>query len=716
MWKKLKAIDYRHYIALLMILGSVAIGLMVYEYPFIRFFEACRDLGRSAMGAFWKIYEKEVPEGWFTVNEFSYLDLKEILGINLEEFQYKFTNVWQFVGRKEYFLYYLIFLLYYFVQFLIRFCFVLIVLIPLILYNVLTWNVVSTDHNADTLPLRIYRRCVEFPCRQALAWCKDFWQFFEPKYKKWFIGVWLFNLGLFTVIVSFLAYYFYILATFSFSTIHIQLGKLLADGLLAFHSLPIVVWCVLGFCIWARFNRKLASIRLHHQVAQTEETQKQLPMVTFLVGLPRSGKTTMLTGLALMFSRIFRNKAQELMEGNAFKFPHFPWINLEQELRRAVEDHTVWNLATVREWVRQKRVSFEEDSSFERIFGYNFMLEPFTYNDHLVVIDIWTSIENYAQEFFIYWLQTSLLIGNYAVREDFIFHDVGNYPLLDDDFLNRDARDIPYISTMSHILDNDMLRLGLKMVQDNVHSGALEFGVVLYSEIDKERKNTQQLQEVKGKTDVCNQKNDLLEEDISIAGHAATVENFCFFRMIADAQRPSAWGAKGRELSTVLYISPKSGGRNALPFFWVAQTFIDGYLDWWRELRRERRYVWGNNHLLPWLLHDIGSALYTYQLHRVNDYGFYRQKMEMESGSLDGNRIEMHIDMPHKLIYSHRFATDCFKSISETKAKKCPVGLNDIPVYEGLHPSFEEFAAQNSHFYREMFRYYEIDVESVGEE
>ena len=230
MWKKLKTIDYRHYIALLMILGSVAIGLMVYEYPFIRFFEACRDFGRSIVGTVFKLLGQEASEGWYTVNDFSSVDLKDIFGINLEEFQAKFTNVWEFVGRKDYFFFYLLFLLYYLVQFLIRFCLVLIVLIPIILYNVLTWNKVNTDHNKDTLPLQIYRRFVEFPARRVIAWCKDFWLFFSLKYKQWFIGVWLFNLGLFTVIVSFLAYYFYILATFSFGTVHIQLAKLLADA------------------------------------------------------------------------------------------------------------------------------------------------------------------------------------------------------------------------------------------------------------------------------------------------------------------------------------------------------------------------------------------------------------------------------------------------------------------------------------------------------
>ena len=193
------------------------------------------------------------------------------------------------------------------------------------------------------------------------------------------------------------------------------------------------------------------------------------------------------------------------------------------------------------------------------------------------------------------------------------------------------------------------------------------------------------------------------------------IENFCFFKVISDAQRPTSWSAKGRELSTLLHVMPKEGTHNALPFFWLYGGVIKAFLGWYRGFWDEARYKWGNNRLVKWLLDGLASILYSFHLRRVNDYGFYRQSVELESGSMDGVREPFQIDAPHKVIYSKRFATDCLRSISATQAARCPVGLNDLPAYKDIRPSFEELAEQNSHFYNQMFRVFYIDVEKEAE-
>ena len=718
MWKKLKETDYRLWLCFALVIGSILLGVAVYEYPFIRFGESMGDFGRVMAYAFTDLMElSEGPPMEQTVNNFSSVDLRELIDVDFSGISDKLSGVWSQIFVRENWQYYSMFLLWWFVRYLLYVCMALIVLMILFMPIILTWEDVNNDYNRDTVPLKIFKRVVALPCRRIFAWCRDFWQFFrESACWRWFLLVWAFNLGLFTVIFGFLAYYFYVLISFDISTIGIQVVKLLADVLLMLHTMPFICWAIIAAVFISAFFRKIALARLRGQVNQNMAMQEKLPMVTFLVGLPRSGKTTMLTAMALFYSVLFRNKALELMEGNDLKFPRFPWINLELELRACVEHHTVWNLATVRRWIRLKRAGFEKNPCKEKIFGYDYKREPCTYDDHLQIISVWDALENYAQEFFIYWMQTSLLIGNFAVREDFIFMDEGNFPIVDTDFFTREARDIAYVSSMSHILDYDMLRLGKKMNEDNVNTGALEFGIVLISEVDKERKNNTFLQELKAKSKFCNQKNDLVEENIQIAGHGATVENFCFFRLIIDAQRPEGWSAKGRELTTVIHISPKSGTYSALPFFWIVDGIVSRYLDWWRSVRRNSRYKWGNNRLIIWFFHGLASLLYTYRLRRVNDYGFYKQTIGMESGKLDGSVEEMKMCMPFKVVYSRRFATDCFKAISATQAEKCTVGLNDLATYEDIYPSFDELQAQNSHFIKELFQYYEIVVEDDGEE
>ena len=131
-------------------------------------------------------------------------------------------------------------------------------------------------------------------------------------------------------------------------------------------------------------------------------------------------------------------------------------------------------------------------------------------------------------------------------------------PLRDNDFFKRSPERQEAYSRHAHIIDFDMLRLGKKMIEDNPKARRLSFGVYVITEIDKERKNMNDLKETKIKVDEVNQKNDLFNACLMMSRHAAVVDNKVFIRFIMDLQRPEAWGAGGRELGEVIYISEKT--------------------------------------------------------------------------------------------------------------------------------------------------------------
>ena len=87
-----------------------------------------------------------------------------------------------------------------------------------------------------------------------------------------------------------------------------------------------------------------------------------------------------------------RNAFEKILE-NDLKFPNFPWINLENELKRAMEYHEVYNLATVRKFIAKKRERFFKSATEEKIFGYDYSRCDMFYNDNLKVTDIWETIE-----------------------------------------------------------------------------------------------------------------------------------------------------------------------------------------------------------------------------------------------------------------------------------------------------------------------------------
>ncbi len=711
MLKKIKSIDYRHWISVAVLLGSVALCLFVYRYPLLRLIEGGEAFGRSFAYAF--LDALELADGFpiaQTVNELSRVDLSTAINIDFAALWDKLTGVWSQLFVGDHFRAYLLFLLWYTFRALYWIDIGFICCIPLICYIVFTWDEKNNNYNAETRPLRFFKHFIVKPLQHVTAWCWDFWDFFRySPYWKIFLWIWAVNFGVIALLLSFFAYYFYILVTLDFSTFGVQLVKLVADLLLMLNTLPWYCWAALGVWLFDRWRLSRAADKMQHMEAQNKGMLNEMPMCSFSTAPPRTGKTTLNTDMALSYAAIFRHKALELMTNNVSKFPRFPWILFELDLKEQIKTHNVYNLYTARQWVEERHRVFCEDPDKKNLWEYDFKQYPTSYNDALTVLPIWKVLSNYAQEYFIYFLESSLILSNYAIREDFIIMDEGNFPLIDCDFFNRDPEELDEISSHSHVIDYEMMRLGVKMNKDNPHIGGLEFGVILISEIDKERKNDLRLRELKPKEGECTQKNDLFNEWMKMAGQSAMVENYCFLRIISDAQRPSSWGADARELSTVLHLEKQTETENALPLFWFESGLIDKYRAWWKSTNKQKRYERGDTTLIAWLCQGLDSILYSYQLRRGNKFGYYRQNILTESGTLEKENVEQRrYTVAKKKIYADRFATDHFKSYSQVQTASCSTGLNDLPCYNSIYPTFEEMIIQNSHFCKELMQYFNI--------
>ena len=140
-----------------------------------------------------------------------------------------------------------------------------------------------------------------------------------------------------------------------------------------------------------------------------------------------------------------------------------------------MEYGTVYNLATAKTFVTKKRIRYEKHGNDNlQLFGYDSRKYSLTYNDSLKTSGLFDVLETYAQAFFIYALETSLIVANYSVRTDNQILTEDNFPLWALDFFADGQRH----SRHSHILDFDVLRLGKKILDNNPKAGSFEFGVV----------------------------------------------------------------------------------------------------------------------------------------------------------------------------------------------------------------------------------------------
>lgn len=120
------------------------------------------------------------------------------------------------------------------------------------------------------------------------------------------------------------------------------------------------------------------------------------------------------------------------------KFPYFPWICFENELMACMRHNTVHNLATIKQWVQLKRSRFENHLNADlQLYGYDIEKNGYTYNDALKVSLLWDCLEIYALAYFVYVIESSLIVSNYSIRTDNRFYGRREFPNVGNGLFSR---------------------------------------------------------------------------------------------------------------------------------------------------------------------------------------------------------------------------------------------------------------------------------------
>lgn len=581
----------------------------------------------------------------------------------------------------------------------------------------------NNNYGKDSRPLRVFKRVVLVTYIPVKNWIVSFFGFIRDNgvYRKMWLILWLFYFNVFTIVLEFVAYYLYFAVSFDLVSLYRQIYKLFLDLWTGLTFIPLLGWAIVALFLIDRWRKKIGYSILNHNEMKNRGFINARPIVLMVCGTMGKKKTTMLTDIALSQAVMFKDKAFEKILENDLKFPYFPWVNLENALRSAMARHEVFNLATCRKYIKHLSACFaaaqvpEYRKAVRRhlkksyglaydnfCFGYDYERYGFSYDDKLKVVSVWEVIETYAQLYFIYLIQSSLIISNYSVRTDSLISDIGNFPLWNTDLFKRDSRLIDSYSRHSHIIDFDALRLGRKIVENNAFADSFEFGVVDITEIGKERKNMLELKELKKREEATNQKNDGFNDWLKMIRHSATVDNFPFVKVIADEQRPESWGADARDLCEIIHIRESGETRLAMPFFFIGELLYSAVFGRFVDMYYRYRFTRGDNTLFMHLFKTIVAKIQHYYTGIYNTFGYCPLRVQVESGTQDGQIEENRYFLASKKIYSKRFSTDCFSDFFTQKALRSPVGLDDLPEYRTEKATFGEMDLQHSYFFNDL--------------
>lgn len=693
------------FISLTSVISVVFIVLTVccFRTSYARFFETLCDLGRSVKYFFCELFRIENQTPVSVIERSDVILWDSILPEDLETFKGNTVSYFALLFDKENFRLFGITL----GESMENLAKVLIILFPvaflLFLLMKRIYGRTNNHYNIDTKPLRCFKWIAEHTYRPVKRFIEDYVDFLRENgwvYKAW-IAVWVFNFNFAAILTAFFAFYFYFAVSYDFANIYVQFVKLFIDLQVFFKVVPVWVLLFFIYPIFNHWRKSWASKRLNHFEARNCGFINELPIVSMSCGSMGKKKTTLITDMALSQEVMFRQKALEILQRADMKFPNFPWICFEKELCACMEHHVVYNLASTKTWVGLKRLRFEKHGDFRRqLYGYDGLRYGMEFNDGLRVSNLFDVLETYAQAYFIYVVESSLLLSNYAIRTDNTFLSEGNFPVWNMNFFPERITE----GRHAHILDFDVLRLGKKVIENNPKTGSFEFGVVAITEVGKERGNNLELREIKKSTDEANQKNDLFNAWLKMCRHSATVDNFPFIKVFTDEQRPESWGADARELCDVIHIASSGNEKLALPFYTIEEMVTEWCFNWFIGLYTDFRYRRGDNTLLVYILKGITAWLWRRNVLIYNKYGYNVLKLEKERGTLDGKVENKKYFLINQKIYARRFSTDCFSDYFNELAKGTNVGLNDYMEYVTEKATVEELKMQNSYFINGLYK------------
>lgn len=721
--KKFLVCNWKRIVALSITIIIVYMSITYFPYAFARLWESIIDFIAS-IKYYFNSFFTDTKDLTVTINNVSKapFDLPFYFPKTIEDLSFAWDNFWTLFWDSEnfnIFLTYFSFYLYYFVlalNLLLPFVILFVVYIKHLLSNE------NNNFNKDSKPLILWKKFENKVYSRIKNTIKSFFDFLREErfYRILWIVIAVYSFNFISIVIEFFAYYLYLISSFDFTTIFIQIYKLLCDIGPVINFFPGIVWfCILCY-VFNKIRKRIGYKRLRHWEMKNRGFINSLPIVVMGCGTMGSKKTTMITDMGLSQEVMFRHKAFEKILEIDLKFPNFPWINLENVLKRLLDIHIIYNLATVKGFIKNLSIRYEQFNPIERksyrrylkktfgidigngLFDYDYKKYGLYYDDKLKLNYIWDVLEDYSQLYFIYIIQSSLLISNYSIRTDNLIADLGNFPLWDTDFFERDSRLMDSYSRHSHILDFDSLRLGKKVIENNPYQDSFEFGIVLITEVGKERGNTLELSEKKKTSVETNQKNDLFDSELKMVRHSATVDNTPFVRIFTDEQRPESWGANARDLCNILNMEQSSDLACAMPFFDFADILYMLTHRWFERIYSTYRYSRGDNLLSMYLIKGLFSKFHKYYKSIYNTFGYMDMSITLERGTQDGEIKSVNYKLMVKKIYSKRFSTDCHSGFFNKKALRSDYGINDLPEYKTVKASFDELNKQNSYFIKDL--------------
>lgn len=712
------SLETRDIYAVCLLLLSLSLLFLKFNISLVRLFSAVCDFGRSI--AYWFVFIfGDVLEAMFgqapsvevTVMNIPEINVQRILPFSISELNYKLDNLIYGIFDADMFRAYNIELF----NFLFNFGRLGSVAGPAFFVALLIFKEIILSDNDKELGyvspgVVFFDKIVKLFKAPALFLFENFKYIYKnKKYFYLFVFIWAVNLNVVTLIFEILAYYYYFISSFDIFSIGKQFVKFVYDFTIMFFSGTVILWIVLGYVFFDIYRKRKGMDVLRHNEAKNCGFAKIINLCSLVVGPMGLGKTTFVTDLILCLVNIFKTKSKDIIYDHDLLFPMFPWELFERDIKDMTITRQAFNPVSIDLFVDVLEEAFERTPSPSVLYNYDYDTYGLKKNVGHNIVTLFDVMRTYGKAYFVY-INENPSLSNYPIRFDGKFSDSKFLPLWNGDFFSTVPGETE--DRYSHILDQDLFRLGKPVEEDNPLAGTFSWGLYSVMEFGKSQKNQLESQGIDANAEESNQKNDLYEYALKVCRHAnVMIDNFVFFRFIADDQRPQSIPAKIRDCFSIITIVERSEIKLAMPFFGFESWLYDKVYEPFKEFYYKYRDKRGDRTLYLVLLKFFVSLLSNYYKKIYNRFGYFELDVALEAGTTygEGSPVDRGAEIHKyylavKKIYAKRYSTDALSGFFSKKQLEAAFGMDDYDTYASLKMTTEEMQKQHERYIIELMQ------------
>ncbi len=541
---------------------------------------------------------------------------------------------------------------------------------------------------------------------------KEFYEYInDHKFLTSYIFLILFYINVISIILDFFSYFFLFSSSFDlililkfiFSSIYLIYPILI--------SVPLIIWIVLIYLYIDKRRKARALVRLLRLEGNNMDfCSRHLGMINLVDGLMGGYKTSMITDFALTQSKIYRYELEDNLYLYRSYLPYFNFVRLEKYIDYLSFKGMIYNHAQIEELL-EKRFNVADNSLTNRkneyYFGYKFKIYKDYYWNGIYKISVRKILIEYAKNYFYFACQKSFIYSNYAIH---IVEEVikdGYFPKYISQYFFLNEKDYDHFKSYSHKLDLNEIRIkkyyGKNKDNDKGKTAVISFGVIAYSEAEKDlgNQNTNKIYDLK--SDETNPLNDGTDLILKMLRHVCTLNYKPFIKMFLDMQRFGDLASKYKDISTALIRAIKVEDKCALKFRDLEAIICRAIIRLRKKVDIRMKEARNRIGVIYYLFNKMTYCFERYYNRLTNKYS-YKKLTLLVKGREEDVGEEFIYSLMNAKTFANSYRTDSHYSLFKEVLSESSKGIYSDDTYSSLDPSLDELEEQHSYFNDRLFK------------